>query len=117
MDNDFNWDDHNRRIVLEGRQVLERTTASLARSNQIAIETEQVGTEVNTHINNNLRYKQQKYKLSHHHHKFIFLPGYHKSGRTKRIIVAQSTSSTKCQRWIVQIKYHTSRNAAQRFIQ
>lgn len=43
---DSSWDDHNRRLVLEGRQVLERTSASLARSNQIAIETEHIGTEV-----------------------------------------------------------------------
>lgn len=47
-----NWRDageeHNRRLVLEGRQVLERTSASLARSNQIAIETENIGTEVRT---------------------------------------------------------------------
>lgn len=43
---DSNWDDHNRRLVLQGRQVLERTSASLARSNQIAIETENIGTEV-----------------------------------------------------------------------
>lgn len=42
----YDWDDHSRRIVLEGRQALERTSASLARSNQIAIETENVGTEV-----------------------------------------------------------------------
>ncbi|EDS29133.1 conserved hypothetical protein [Culex quinquefasciatus] len=43
---DFNWDDHNRQQVLQGRQILERTSASLARSNQIAIETEQTGHEV-----------------------------------------------------------------------
>ena len=42
----YDWDEHNRRIVLEGRNALERTSASLARSNQIAIETEQIGTEV-----------------------------------------------------------------------
>lgn len=42
----YNWDDRNRQTVLEGRQILERTTASLARSNQIAIETESIGTEV-----------------------------------------------------------------------
>ncbi|KAG4074253.1 hypothetical protein HA402_008662 [Bradysia odoriphaga] len=40
------WDDDNRRVVYEGRQVLERTSASLARSNQIAIETENIGTQV-----------------------------------------------------------------------
>lgn len=46
MDYGYDWEDHNRRTVLEGRQVLERTSASLARSNQIAIETENIGTEV-----------------------------------------------------------------------
>lgn len=42
----YDWDDHNRQTVLEGRQILERTSASLARSNQVAIETENIGTEV-----------------------------------------------------------------------
>lgn len=42
----FDWDSHNRQQVLEGRQILERTGASLARSNQIAIETEEIGHEV-----------------------------------------------------------------------
>ncbi|GAB0087644.1 vesicle transport v-SNARE 12 [Sergentomyia squamirostris] len=42
----YDWEDHNRRTVLEGRAVLERTSASLARSNQVAIETEQIGTEI-----------------------------------------------------------------------
>lgn len=45
-----NWDENNRRLVDEGRQALERTSASLARSNQIAIETESVGTEVNAYL-------------------------------------------------------------------
>lgn len=45
-DGEYNWQDHNRRLVLEGRQVLERTSASLARTNQVAIETENIGTEV-----------------------------------------------------------------------
>lgn len=44
--NNYDWDDRNRQTVLEGRQILERTSASLARSNQIAIETENIGTEV-----------------------------------------------------------------------
>lgn len=44
------WGDDNRRIVDEGRQILERTSASLARSNQIAIETENIGTQVNVAI-------------------------------------------------------------------
>ncbi|CAO1401683.1 unnamed protein product [Diamesa hyperborea] len=42
----FSWDEQNRRTVLEGRQVLERTSASLARSNQIAIETENTGVGI-----------------------------------------------------------------------
>ncbi|XP_070500114.1 vesicle transport through interaction with t-SNAREs homolog 1B [Chironomus tepperi] len=42
----YDWDAHNRRAVAEGRQILERTTASLARSNQVAIETENTGTEI-----------------------------------------------------------------------
>lgn len=46
VDGEYNWQDHNRRLVLEGRQVLERTSASLARTNQVAIETENIGTEV-----------------------------------------------------------------------
>ncbi|XP_076268909.1 vesicle transport through interaction with t-SNAREs 1b [Rhynchophorus ferrugineus] len=40
------WEAHNRQVVLEGTQILERTGQSLARSNQIAIETEQIGQEV-----------------------------------------------------------------------
>lgn len=43
----YYWDDDNQRVVHEGRQILERTSASLARSNQIAIETENIGTQVN----------------------------------------------------------------------
>lgn len=46
VESGFDWQDHNRRMVLEGRQILERTSASLARSNQVAIETENIGTEV-----------------------------------------------------------------------
>ncbi|XP_031619738.1 vesicle transport v-SNARE 12 [Contarinia nasturtii] len=45
-DSGYDWQDHNRRLALEGRQILERTSASLARSNQVAIETENIGTEV-----------------------------------------------------------------------
>uniref|UniRef100_A0A2M4C472 Putative vesicle transport through interaction with t-snares protein 1b n=1 Tax=Anopheles marajoara TaxID=58244 RepID=A0A2M4C472_9DIPT len=43
---DYDWTEHNRQQVLQGRQILERTSASLARSNQIAIETEHTGHEV-----------------------------------------------------------------------
>ncbi|XP_055315813.1 uncharacterized protein LOC129575788 [Sitodiplosis mosellana] len=46
VDSGYDWQDHNRRMVVEGRQILERTSASLARSNQVAIETENIGTEV-----------------------------------------------------------------------
>lgn len=46
MEGGYDWEDHNRRLVQEGRQILERTSASLARSNQVAIETENIGTEV-----------------------------------------------------------------------
>lgn len=49
-DTDYDWEDHNRRSVLEGRQILERTSASLARSNQVAIETENIGTDVLTDL-------------------------------------------------------------------
>jgi len=42
----YDWNERNRQTVLEGRSILERTSASLARSNQIAIETEDIGTEV-----------------------------------------------------------------------
>lgn len=40
------YESRNRQIVLEGNQVLERTGESLARSHQIAIETENVGHEI-----------------------------------------------------------------------
>lgn len=43
---DYDWDNVNRRTVLEGVSALERTSDSLARSHQIAIETEEVGTTV-----------------------------------------------------------------------
>lgn len=46
-----NWDDHNRQLVLEGRNILERTGESLHRSHQIALETEAVGTEVISDLN------------------------------------------------------------------
>lgn len=46
----YDWQDHNRRLVHEGRQILERTSASLARTNQVAIETENIGTEVITEL-------------------------------------------------------------------
>lgn len=32
----YDWDAHNRRTVFDGRQILERTSASLARSNQVS---------------------------------------------------------------------------------
>lgn len=42
----YDWDAHNRQVVMEGTQVLERTGDSLVRSHQIAVETETIGTEV-----------------------------------------------------------------------
>jgi len=48
---DRDWESHNRQVVLEGRAVLERTGESIARSNQIAIETETIGTEVISELN------------------------------------------------------------------
>lgn len=39
MSSNYDWDSHNRQAVMEGRQILERTTASLARSNQVKIST------------------------------------------------------------------------------
>lgn len=44
MINNDNWG--NNRAVTEGRNALERTSASLARSQQYAIESETIGTEV-----------------------------------------------------------------------
>ncbi|XP_072389902.1 vesicle transport through interaction with t-SNAREs homolog 1B [Diabrotica undecimpunctata] len=40
------FEEHNRQILFQGTAALERTGESLARSTQIAIETEAVGTEV-----------------------------------------------------------------------
>lgn len=49
--NDVDWDARNRQLVLDGRAVLERTGESIARSTQIAVETENVGTEVISELN------------------------------------------------------------------
>lgn len=46
MINEINWDEHNRQLVMEGREALERTAQSISRSNQVAAETENIGTEV-----------------------------------------------------------------------
>ncbi|KAJ8971924.1 hypothetical protein NQ314_000473 [Rhamnusium bicolor] len=43
---EYDYEAQNRQIVLEGTAILERTGESIARSNQIAIETEYVGNEV-----------------------------------------------------------------------
>lgn len=32
----YNWESENQRVVLEGRQILQNTSASLARSNQVS---------------------------------------------------------------------------------
>lgn len=39
-------ENQNRQIVLTGRDILERTSESLARTTRVAIETEQIGTNV-----------------------------------------------------------------------
>ncbi|CAH2013351.1 unnamed protein product [Acanthoscelides obtectus] len=49
MYNSRDYDDpeeRNRQIMLEGTRVLERTGESIARSEQIAVETETIGNEV-----------------------------------------------------------------------
>ncbi|KAJ8973539.1 hypothetical protein NQ317_019290 [Molorchus minor] len=43
---DYDWEAHNRQVVLEGTAILERTGDSLVRANEIAIETENIGNEV-----------------------------------------------------------------------
>lgn len=45
-DDNVDWDGRNRQIVVDGRAILERTGESIARSTQIAIETENIGAEV-----------------------------------------------------------------------
>lgn len=49
--NNEDWDGRNRQLVLDGRAVLERTGESIARSTQVAIETENIGTEVISELN------------------------------------------------------------------
>ncbi|XP_076621520.1 vesicle transport through interaction with t-SNAREs 1b [Colletes latitarsis] len=41
-----NWDEEHRRTLLEGDAVLQRSHESISRSQAIAIESEQIGTEV-----------------------------------------------------------------------
>lgn len=48
---DVDWEARNRQILLEGTAILERTGESIARSNQVAIETEAVGAEVLSDLN------------------------------------------------------------------
>ncbi|XP_044730394.1 vesicle transport v-SNARE 12 [Chrysoperla carnea] len=43
---DYDWENENRRIAMEGRAALERTSESLARTTRVAIETEHIGTTV-----------------------------------------------------------------------
>lgn len=40
------WQDRQRQTLLEGREALERTSQSLARSEMAALETEAIGTNV-----------------------------------------------------------------------
>lgn len=49
--NDYDWESHNRRILFEGVRTLESTNASITRSNQISAETEQIGTEIISDLN------------------------------------------------------------------
>ncbi|CAH1104128.1 unnamed protein product [Psylliodes chrysocephalus] len=44
--NDDDYEERNRQLIFQGTQVLGRTGESLARSTQIAVETEQIGNEV-----------------------------------------------------------------------
>ncbi|XP_050296306.1 uncharacterized protein LOC126736124 [Anthonomus grandis grandis] len=45
-ENNFDWNSHNQQIVRQGTQILEQTGQSINRAEQIAIETETIGTEV-----------------------------------------------------------------------
>lgn len=47
----IDYDTVNRRTLLNGVSTLEETNASIARSNQVALETEQIGTEVISDLN------------------------------------------------------------------
>lgn len=51
MNENRDWNDYNRKIGIQGRQILERTGESIQRSHQIAIETETIGTEVISELN------------------------------------------------------------------
>lgn len=42
----INWEEEHRRTLLEGNAALERSSQSVARSQALAIESEQIGTEV-----------------------------------------------------------------------
>ncbi|XP_017755816.1 PREDICTED: vesicle transport through interaction with t-SNAREs homolog 1B, partial [Eufriesea mexicana] len=42
----INWDEEHRQPLLEANAVLERSSQSIARSQAIAVESEQIGTEV-----------------------------------------------------------------------
>lgn len=46
MDFNVDWESENRRTLLEGRAALERTAQSVARSQRVAVETDQIGAEV-----------------------------------------------------------------------
>jgi len=40
------WDERSQRIAAGSRNVMDRTSASITRSQQVAIESEQIGTEI-----------------------------------------------------------------------
>lgn len=41
-----NWEEEHRQTLLEGNAILERSSQSISRSQAVAIESEQIGTEV-----------------------------------------------------------------------
>lgn len=42
----INWEEEHRQTLLEGNAILEQSSQSISRSQAIAIESEQIGTEV-----------------------------------------------------------------------
>ncbi|XP_060814126.1 vesicle transport through interaction with t-SNAREs homolog 1B-like [Bombus pascuorum] len=46
-----NWEEEHRRTLLEGNAILDRSSQSIARSQAVAIESEQIGTEVISELN------------------------------------------------------------------
>jgi hypothetical protein len=98
---DYDWDNHNRRVVLESRQILERSGASLARSNQVAIESENIGNEES--------YKQKfnsfkEFVVSKLIIDGLMIPGPLRSSGTKGSIASNPGPTEQRRRWNYQIK-------------